>query len=1274
MRLPHGLLAVAFAAVLVGSGWAADAPTQTIPVVAEAPTVDGSLADAAWQQATPFSPFLLAGTKSVAPVQTQVQAVVCGDHLIFGVTCLDPDMAGLKAAQTERDSAVWEDDAVEVFINPGAGRFFQFLVNPNGALADLAYPAPEGTQPLEWNAPGCVSAAETGDAQWTAELSIPLAEVWAWKLLPQQGEHVFLKICRRVITHDGAATANQFTSWNELPGRGFTDDSGWRAALIGQENLIADADLAAWVGRDRPRGTWTLENPAGPDGAIAGAFEVVTDPEPGVPAAIRVTRLQAAAGQNPRLFCRVPLRPDHTYRLSLKVRGEHPLNVTCNSRPWLQHNTPCFTPPAGGWVEFTEVSHEFTVGKDSNGNENLAFFYLWLPGGTLGEYLIAEARLAEVVTGAPLSYTPIPRYHGLKSLAESNFGVKPLARLNRGEDDSYDSSRVIYRDQGTGAEIWKVTHFIHLDRLLGTGHKSWTADGMFFAFTSYFRPWTNATAFLNADATRVISQRSVSAPMDFAPTGHNVYSLPYTGVYEYDPATGEKTTLFELPEDKKFPGRNWISFSPQARKVLQYAWQFGKDAVLRVWDLNTGTYRDIPTKTQSEEAYKDKDWLYSAGFKDEHTLYYGMNHLPNLSEHNVPQGWYYDLDTGEYTPTGDPADAPSHGATSPGGKQVGYFREGLAYRPSRDAPKVLIGGLGGDGHMAFLYQDEIAVSGDVSDESLVTMIYPDTRTVVPVAYAQNRFTGYYGSIVFVSMSPDVTKMVYSSDMLGYRDLYWAITNYPQTPVDVRVARAPNGLLVRWERPKWSAEITGYLVYRSGHSGRDYRLLTPEPIEGTEFADTTADPAQPAFYVLRSVERSKLVSRMFSCEAAWQPTGAPRRIFFEAENPDTQQTPFRITIDRDAANEKCMWVRQARGEGDDDVGKLAYAVDVQPGGEYALWARVRQDRGGVTEGRLTATIGAARADTVPVTGADWRWVMLGSTRLPAGELTVTLEAAGKGLSVDRLLLTDDPAYTPQGRGSDVDIVPPPAPGAPTLVEATHFDLRIRWQPVAVSTVTHYQVYRTRGTGVEPTQTCLVGSPSAPELLDYNLRPGEEYSYLVTAVDDWGHESPASPLLLARTEPLAKCVETLVALSDLPEVAATPLDGTEAPGLYRFTDAQEQVLEIPFELGIEGDYVIWLHGAPDQSDMTSFSYRVDDTPWRVRTLPGKEIVAGQQVAERVQWDRLMDHRQEAGTVWHLTPGPHVLCLAKAGASPMSLVLDKIMVTNDFSTIPPGERFLW
>jgi len=69
-----------------------------------------------------------------------------------------------------------------------------------------------------------------------------------------------------------------------------------------------------------------------------------------------------------------------------------------------------------------------------------------------------------------------------------------------------------------------------------------------------------------------------------------------------------------------------------------------------------------------------------------------------------------------------------------------------------------------------------------------------------------------------------------------------------------------------------------------------------------------------------------------------------------------------------------------------------------------------------------------------------------------------------------------------------------------------------------------------------------------------------------------------------------------------------------------------------------------------------------------------VAGQQVAERVQWDRLMDHRQEAGTVWHLTPGPHVLCLAKAGTSPMSLVLDKIMVTNDFSTIPPGERFLW
>ena len=1265
---------------------------QVIPAATGAPRLDGKLNDPAWKNVKPFSPFLIAGTLTpvAAPFQTEVKAVYRGRFLYFGIKCHDPSAPKLKALAKRHDGPVWQDDAIEIFINPEDKGYYQLLVSHTGVRADLGYSATRGGGKIGWNAePDWSAKTAVGKGFWTAEVKVPFDALWKWKFAPTHGERFRLKICRLIYEKSGNTGDRHFTSWNDLPGGVFSGNFGWRPVLLGGENLLPDADFARWVGRKTRRigisllfgGYWTLE--AGSrtrKGETVGTLEVLKDPAPGISHALKVTRVKPG-GQNPRLFVRAPLRPGHRYRFSAKVKGKHWLNLTVNSRPWVRHFMKCFKPPKGGWAKFTEVNKEFEVGQDSSGREAMRFLYLWIEPKALGRYMLAEPKLVEIQSAEPAPRADMLKHHGMKSLAESNFGVKPFRRLNLDKHNGYDAPRVIYRDTATGVEVWKVTHLYRLDRLLGTGQKSWSADGKFFAFTSYWRPMTNNVSMLTADATRVLAirARGVAAPGMWSAKGHVYYSMPYSGIYAYDAETRKTTTLFKLAADKKFPGRNWIKFHPESMQVMQYAWQFGKKAVIRIWDLKTMTYRDIPTKTLSADPYKPKDWLYGAGFVNADVIRYGMNHIPHLSKNNIPQGWTCNLKTGEYAVDKDVHDRASHGTRSPSGKVVGYFRGGLAYKPRPGAKKIHIGGLGGDGHMMFAYQDRIAISGDVSDDALVSMIYPETRNVVYISYAQNFFTGYYGSIIFVSMSPDVTKLCFTSDMMGYRDLYWGVTNYPMPPVNVRTERAGAAIRVRWDKPEWSAEIGGYRVYRSDRSGRGFRLITPQPVAGTEFMDTTADPRKTHFYVVRSQEASSLVSKAHSNEAVWNAPASrgPYRIFVEAERFRTQQVPFRIRTDGDAVNEKHMCVKPVNEEPKDGAGALTFDVAVPASGAYRLLARVKRGMGSGADCRLTVGDGP-KAGVMSVKSPAWRWQAFDAPlRLAAGRHTLKVTGAGVGLCLDRLALSSDPRFTPKGKGGDVDESPPTPVAGLKSTDRTHFDIRLAWTASADPEFHHYQVHRKRGPGVKAVQAFLVGSPSKPEFLDYNLRPGEAYAYVVTAVDNWGNPSKASSELTVSTVPLRPRVLVEIPLAGVPGIARTAqlLKGERTEGLYRFESsrANPRVLRIPFEVPADGEYVVWLHAAAAKARHTCVCHWIDRRSANLCRWSGRDYKKGQTQSERVQWDRLTATIRDAGTVYTLKKGKHALLLGNLMNNACDLVLDKVLITNDLSHIPPGKRFM-
>jgi hypothetical protein len=90
--------------------------------------------------------------------------------------------AGVVATYTRRDEPLWKEDVFEVFLSPLAepSVYYEFEVNPKGALFDARVASPEGrraTMAVEvgWNCAGLSARVRVRPGRWSAVLTIPLA-------------------------------------------------------------------------------------------------------------------------------------------------------------------------------------------------------------------------------------------------------------------------------------------------------------------------------------------------------------------------------------------------------------------------------------------------------------------------------------------------------------------------------------------------------------------------------------------------------------------------------------------------------------------------------------------------------------------------------------------------------------------------------------------------------------------------------------------------------------------------------------------------------------------------------------------------------------------------------------------------------------------------------------------------------------------------------------------------------------------------------------------
>jgi cellulose/xylan binding protein with CBM9 domain len=167
--------------------------------------VDGVLDESSWKAAAGTGPFMLNDGTGLPATKTEAKMLWDDQNLYFGFQCEDTD---LFATMKVRDQHLWEEEVVEIFIDPDNDQlnYIELEINPLKTLLDLFVLKPIVPIPYEsYNIPakwavkvnGTVNNSTDKDKGWTVELSLPLKEaVTAPHLPPNEDDKWRLNLYR----------------------------------------------------------------------------------------------------------------------------------------------------------------------------------------------------------------------------------------------------------------------------------------------------------------------------------------------------------------------------------------------------------------------------------------------------------------------------------------------------------------------------------------------------------------------------------------------------------------------------------------------------------------------------------------------------------------------------------------------------------------------------------------------------------------------------------------------------------------------------------------------------------------------------------------------------------------------------------------------------------------------------------------------------------------------------------------------------------------------
>ncbi len=171
--------------------------SQTVLETTQPPVIDGNISEIAWQRASTLSPFQNVDGTGEPQNPTQTALLWDSEHLYIGVKAYISEAQIPHISQTQNDSPIWEDECIEILMDPNlkTDTYYHFVINPIGALFDqqVNLPgtpyfrfAPQDVQPTlsqdtmktdfdadsDWNSNAKV-ATEINTTFWSVEIAIP---------------------------------------------------------------------------------------------------------------------------------------------------------------------------------------------------------------------------------------------------------------------------------------------------------------------------------------------------------------------------------------------------------------------------------------------------------------------------------------------------------------------------------------------------------------------------------------------------------------------------------------------------------------------------------------------------------------------------------------------------------------------------------------------------------------------------------------------------------------------------------------------------------------------------------------------------------------------------------------------------------------------------------------------------------------------------------------------------------------------------------------------
>jgi len=149
-----------------------------VPITAtkldQAPTLDGKLLEACWQDPAPIRELVALGKAPTADSKTEAWVAHDAGNLYVAIKAYEPDMGKLKATVRDRDGNVLADDSISICLDPALDRFhvMEFAANVLGTKLDRRGDA-AGIS-AQWNGVWSVATARAAD-HWSMEVAIPFA-------------------------------------------------------------------------------------------------------------------------------------------------------------------------------------------------------------------------------------------------------------------------------------------------------------------------------------------------------------------------------------------------------------------------------------------------------------------------------------------------------------------------------------------------------------------------------------------------------------------------------------------------------------------------------------------------------------------------------------------------------------------------------------------------------------------------------------------------------------------------------------------------------------------------------------------------------------------------------------------------------------------------------------------------------------------------------------------------------------------------------------------